>query len=313
MTACRDIQEIISAYLEGAVPPDQERLVSEHLASCPRCSAVLEDLRKTVELVRELEEVEPPPWLAQKIMAHVKDEAEKEVGIFRRLFYPLRVKIPLQAFATVLIVGLVFFVYKGMGPEFEPAKGPSGTEQVLPQKAPPTQPAEGLPAAKSRPPTGQARDESRVAAVAPAPGSNSTGGSREGAEKPLLLRSAERREAAAGFDTAVKEKETQDTETPLALSGSKSAAKAPEPVDVTLRAVDVKSAAKEVEELLRQTGARNVTRESREGSESVSAELQREKARALVEKLDDIGDVESSRPELPAGFIAIRIKIVPNN
>ena len=62
--------------------------------------AVLEDLRKTVELVKGLEEVEPPPWLAQKIMAHVKDESEKEVGIFRRLFYPLRVKIPLEAFAS---------------------------------------------------------------------------------------------------------------------------------------------------------------------------------------------------------------------
>ena len=313
MTACRDIQEIISAYLEGAVPPDQERLVSGHLASCPGCSAVLEDLRKTVELVKGLEEVEPPPWLAQKIMAHVKDEAEKEVGIFRRLFYPLRVKIPLEAFATVLIVGLVFYVYKSTGPEFGPVKVPSGTEQLLPQKAPPTQSAEGLPAAKNRPPTGQARDESRVAAVAPAPGFDSTGGSREGAEKPLLLRSAERTEAAARAGTAVKEKETQDTETPLALSGSKSAAKAPEPVDVTLRAVDVKSAAIEVEDLLRQTGARNITRESRQGSESVSAELQREKARALVGKLDDIGDVEPPRPELPAGFIAIRIKIVPNN
>jgi hypothetical protein len=309
MTACRDIQEIISAYLEGAVSPDKERLVSEHLASCPECSAVLEDLRKTVGLVKGLEEVEPPPWLAQKIMAHVKDEAEKEVGIFRRLFYPLRVKIPLEAFATVLIVGLVFYVYKGTGPELEPVKVPSGTERVLPQKVPPTQPAEGLPA----PPTGQARDESRVAAVAPAPGSNSIGGSREGAEKPLLLRSAERTEAAAGAGAAVKEKETQKAGTPLALSGSKSAAKAPEPVDVTLRVVDVKSAAIEVEELLRQTGARNVTRESRGGSESVSAELQREKARALVEKLDDIGDIESSRSELTAGFIAIRITMVPNN
>jgi anti-sigma factor RsiW len=315
MTACKDIQEIISAYLDGAVSPDQKRLVAEHLASCPECSALREDLGKTVELVKGLEEVEPPPWLAQKIMAHVKDEAEKEVGVFRRLFYPLRIKIPLQAFATLLIVGLVFYVYKGTVPELQQAKAPSGAEEVLPQKAPRAHFAESppAPAPGNRPPAGQARDESAPASVAPAPSGAGIEGSRQGAEKPLLLRSAEKTEAEAGAGIAVKAKEAPKAGAPAALSAPRSVAKAAEPVDVTLRVVDMKSAAAEVEELLRQAGSRNVARESREGSEFLAAELQREKARTLVEKLDDIGDVEPSRPELPAGFIAMKIKIVPNN
>ena len=294
--------------------------MAEHLASCPKCSAVLEDLKKTAELVKGLEEVEPPPWLAQKIMAHVRDEAGKEIGIFRRLFYPLRVKVPLQAFATVLIVGLVFLVYKSTVPEPEPVRVPAGAEQALPQKAAPARSAESPPAPKQslpaaprqNPPAGQARDESRAAAVAPAPGSASPAASLKGAENPLLLRSAERTEAAAGAGGAVKANEARKAGTPLALSAPVKAAKSPEPVDVTLRVADVRSAAVEVEGLLRQAGARNVAREPREGSESVTAELQREKAAAVVGKLDDIGDAEPSRPELPAGMIAIRITVVPN-
>ncbi len=269
MTECREIREHISAYLEGAVPPDRERLVAEHLASCPECRAVLQDLKKTVELVKGLEEVEPPPWLAQKIMAHVKDEAEKEVGIFRRIFFPLRVKIPLQAFATVLIVGLVFLIYKGIGPEQEQARAPAaGVEQALPQKAAPAQSAKALPAPSVRPPAGQRRDESGAAAVAPAPAGEPAGGSRRGAENPMLLRSAERPEVVPGAVGAAEEKETRKAAAPPAFSAPKRAAKAPEPVDVTLRVVDVPSAAGEVEDLLRQAGARNVARESREGSES---------------------------------------------
>ncbi|OPY93443.1 MAG: Anti-sigma-W factor RsiW [Syntrophaceae bacterium PtaU1.Bin231] len=282
----------MSAYLDGTASADQERLVGEHLASCPGCRAVLEDLKKTAKLVKGLEEVEPPPWLAQKIMAHVKDEAEKEVGILRRIFYPLRLKIPIQAFATLLIVGVAFYMYKSNEPQFEAARVPVETEQPAPYKTPAAPPAAGVSGPTKGP----------------------------GAAGTAVLRSAERaetdREGARekGRQKAEEPAPAQGSRAPIALQAPKrAAAKKPEPVDIMLRVVDVKAAADEVEEILRQTGARNVTRESREGSESLTAEVEREKTGALAEKLDDIGDAEPLLPRWPTGNIAIRIKVVPDN
>lgn len=115
---CREIEERLSAYLDDALPAEERRKVEEHLASCPSCARVLADLRKTVGLVRGLGEVEPPPWLKQKIMTRVReDAAPKKKGILKTLFFPLHIKVPIQAFAMVLIAVLAFQVYRTGEPE----------------------------------------------------------------------------------------------------------------------------------------------------------------------------------------------------
>ena len=61
MNRCADIEKSLSAYLEGDATPQEQKLIGEHLATCIQCSKTLEDLKKTTELVRSLEEIEPPP------------------------------------------------------------------------------------------------------------------------------------------------------------------------------------------------------------------------------------------------------------
>lgn len=341
MKACRNVQEIMSAYLDGEVSPDEERMVREHVASCSECKVVLQDLQKTAQLVKGLDEVEPPPWLTQKIMAHVRDEAEK-AGFFKRIFYPFRIKVPIQAFATLLIVVVVFYVYKSNEPQYERVRMPVKTEQGVSQEAPPPPPPAGSAVDTSRS-AGSATRAPRSAAPAatpaappsavdgrsaatpapvpaPPPGSESAGQARQEADRAFVLRSAEK--AEADRQTIAKHKEVQTAEVPARAQASRAPALAPPvlkgtavkegtPVNVTLTVVDVKAAAREVEEVLRQNGAWNVARESHNGSESVTAELQREKAAPVVEKLDEIGDPQPLRPSLPSGNIAIRIKVVP--
>jgi anti-sigma factor RsiW len=126
MTECKHIQEKLSAFLEGVLSPDEKRRVREHLASCRHCSEALEDLKKVVHLVRSLEEVEPPPWFTQKVMSRVREGAEgKKRALIARLFYPLQVKVPIQALASVLIVVLALYVYRSVEPEVKFAKAPS--------------------------------------------------------------------------------------------------------------------------------------------------------------------------------------------
>jgi hypothetical protein len=130
MNKCEDIEKRLSAYLEGDVDPKEQMLIEEHLAVCGQCSRTLEGIKKTIELVRNLEEVEPPPWLKQKIMAHVREEAEKRTGIFRKLFFPLHIKIPVEVFAACLVAVMAIYVLKATGPEIQSLQAPSEQRQT---------------------------------------------------------------------------------------------------------------------------------------------------------------------------------------
>jgi anti-sigma factor RsiW len=59
---CADVVELITDYLEGALPSDQRARVEAHLAGCDGCSMVLDQFRETIRLtgtVREDELTEP--------------------------------------------------------------------------------------------------------------------------------------------------------------------------------------------------------------------------------------------------------------
>jgi anti-sigma factor RsiW len=61
---CREFVELVSDYLEGALP-DRERVRFEaHLAECDGCTGYLEDMRSLVGSLHELPE--PPPDAATR-------------------------------------------------------------------------------------------------------------------------------------------------------------------------------------------------------------------------------------------------------
>ena len=128
---CSDIRERLSAFLEGIASPEEKRLIEQHLPSCQPCSTVLEDLRKTVGLVKELEEVEPPPWLKEKVMSRVRAEEKAKRGIFQRLFYPLHIKVPIEALAAVLIAVMGVYIFQAVKPEIKDLQVPLETEQAV--------------------------------------------------------------------------------------------------------------------------------------------------------------------------------------
>ena len=128
---CQDIRKNLSAYLEGMVAPEDQELIDQHLASCRACSTALYELNRTGEVLKKLKEVEPPPWMTQKIMARVREEAEPKKGFIQKLFYPLHVKVPLEAFATVLIAVVAVYVFKAVEPQMKDLQVPSVREPVI--------------------------------------------------------------------------------------------------------------------------------------------------------------------------------------
>jgi len=57
---CHEVIEIISDYLEGALPADDHRRVEEHLAICDGCTTYLEQMRETIRLTGMLTEEQIP-------------------------------------------------------------------------------------------------------------------------------------------------------------------------------------------------------------------------------------------------------------
>ncbi len=58
MLQCRQVVELLTDYLEGALPADVHRAVEHHLAHCDSCTAYLQQLRTTVAVLGYLD---PPP------------------------------------------------------------------------------------------------------------------------------------------------------------------------------------------------------------------------------------------------------------
>jgi hypothetical protein len=122
---CSEIESLLPAYLERLLPPEQQETIDGHLASCPGCSRACGDLRKAQGLLQDLPEVEPPPFFEQRIMARVREEAAQKQGILRKFFYPLYIKIPLQAFATLVVAVTAFSIYRTILPEVKDLAPPA--------------------------------------------------------------------------------------------------------------------------------------------------------------------------------------------
>jgi len=116
---CSDVRKILPEHIEGNSSPRQQALIEEHLHSCEQCRLYAVDLKKTIETLQGLDEIEPPAWLTAKVMKKVREGALPRNRWIERLFFPLHIKLPLEAFTTVLITVAAIFIFKHMGPELQ--------------------------------------------------------------------------------------------------------------------------------------------------------------------------------------------------
>jgi anti-sigma factor RsiW len=66
---CQELVELVTDYLEEALP-DRERVrFEEHLAGCPYCRTYLEQFRTTIELAGALREDDVTPGAREALLA----------------------------------------------------------------------------------------------------------------------------------------------------------------------------------------------------------------------------------------------------
>jgi anti-sigma factor RsiW len=52
---CQELVELVTDYLEGALPRRLRRAFEQHIARCDGCTTYLEQMRATIELTGKLE------------------------------------------------------------------------------------------------------------------------------------------------------------------------------------------------------------------------------------------------------------------
>jgi hypothetical protein len=305
-----NIGERLSAYLEDAVSREERVLIEEHLRSCKECSADLADLIKTVERIRGLQEVEPPAWMTQKIMTELREKARPRKGFFRRFFYPLYIKLPLQAVAALLVVGVALYIYRDFGPEKRFAMAPLGEsashilqrETLKEDKMGPS----ARHALKRVPP--EVTTARGKLAQEPIPGKTQAGTNTKKAVPrtpepgpPTLMRD-DRQEAAsipsnerATFAGAPK-KETRGEANQAAPELETTSVGKTGGLVLTVKVSELESASKEVAKTIIALGGRVAEMQSHEGRRVFVIDLNTSKFDELIGKLKRLGDVGEKGP-----------------
>jgi hypothetical protein len=334
---CRNVEQMLTAYSEKAVTPEQARLIRQHLSSCTKCRESLEDLEKAGELVRNLEEVEPPPWLTQKIMARVRDESGQKISLWRRFFYPLHIKLPIEVFATILVVGLVTYIYQVNQQEFETARLPAAgqerviikdEEKTLPRRVPPPARSNGKENQALRPiesPEASVRDTE--AAKEPDPASPETADGALSVNDGWMKGMAGEEKKRAVTEKGPRGNDILRRTGPQAYappspeisffdgagSGEKRAAlkaKSIPAVSILVRVDDIAAAESQIMTVLGDLGGRNLSSRTNEaGTTSIRAVVQAERIVPLVAELNKIGSARQLTGDLPEGDIAVTIDI----
>ena len=129
-----EIRHKLSEYIDHAVTPEEQAAIDEHLKTCATCVDALAELRKTIEAVKQVEEVEAPAWMTQKIMANVRAEHEQRSGVMNRLFNYFVLGRAIPVVAVLFLTVTAYYIYTSIHPAEKYGEAPVG--RIAKQEAP---------------------------------------------------------------------------------------------------------------------------------------------------------------------------------
>ncbi len=100
--------ELLSAYIDGEVTPEEAARVEQHLPACQRCSEELESLRWTVNLLREAPPVAVPRSFAIRPVDLAPEPARRRFVLPDWLFRGLQWATVATAVLTILVFAADF-------------------------------------------------------------------------------------------------------------------------------------------------------------------------------------------------------------
>jgi anti-sigma factor RsiW len=71
--SCQEVVELVSDYLEGALPADEASLFEQHLNFCDGCVWYVDQLRTTIATLGGVQEEDVPPETRDKLLTAFRD------------------------------------------------------------------------------------------------------------------------------------------------------------------------------------------------------------------------------------------------
>jgi anti-sigma factor RsiW len=66
---CHEVVELVTDYLENALPPEERDRVEAHLSGCDGCTRYVEQMRKTIRLTGQLTEEQIPAQQKEALLS----------------------------------------------------------------------------------------------------------------------------------------------------------------------------------------------------------------------------------------------------
>ncbi|UCG51038.1 MAG: zf-HC2 domain-containing protein [Candidatus Latescibacterota bacterium] len=107
---CRDVKEHLSEYVDEMLPEKEASEIKDHLARCADCLGEYESTLKIIKHMNEMETIDAPAEFLEKVTARLEKRFSFG-GWLRRLFVPLRVKLPLELAGIAAAVALLVYVF----------------------------------------------------------------------------------------------------------------------------------------------------------------------------------------------------------
>ena len=111
---CERFEELLSAYLEGDISPEEKREMDAHLASCPACAELLTVFRETQEALKGFPEAEPSPALIARLYG-IPEKKSFFKPVFDFLLRPALQPVFAALSALFIAISFVFFLPQGRG------------------------------------------------------------------------------------------------------------------------------------------------------------------------------------------------------
>jgi anti-sigma factor RsiW len=71
--ACKELVELVTDYLEGALPPAERAHFEQHILMCEGCAVYLEQMRETIRLSGKLKEEDVPAPTKDALLGVFRD------------------------------------------------------------------------------------------------------------------------------------------------------------------------------------------------------------------------------------------------
>lgn len=78
--SCQELVELVTDYLEGALPPADRARFDEHIAGCASCEAYLEQMRLTISAASRLSEETVSAEAQEQLLQAFRGWKQEQVG-----------------------------------------------------------------------------------------------------------------------------------------------------------------------------------------------------------------------------------------